>query len=239
MDVKCIFGDVQIGQDKSGNFKFSIKGLAVRRPDDTFAAFEQDSAGGHLVDVTCLLLDGAEYVYRFPVQAGQINAGDLIITQENPFYALFVIAPPDPTTGHIKGLDVRTSEVVEYVPEVTFLGSQFQFFVKVVSLLDAFGGFTGDNNLLLLLLLSQDSGNGMGSDPLTLILLLQALSGGKTLDIQALLPFLLLKGKNSDLVETLLLSQSVGGAGALTGVFGTKTKAEAKPEPKAEPKPKA
>src|SRR5215510_805699 len=179
MDVKCIFGDVQIGQDKSGNFKFSIKGLAVRRPDDTFAAFEPEGSppsGGHLVDVTCLLLDGAEFIYRIPVATAQIKAGDLIITQETPFYSLFVLAPPD-ANGHIKGLDVQTSEVVEYVPEVSLLGAQFQFFVKVVSLFDQFGCLAGGNNLLLLLLLSQDTGNGMASDPFTMLLLLQALSG--------------------------------------------------------------
>src|SRR5262249_3673408 len=112
MNLKSIFGGVSIGKDTSGNVKLSAKGLAVRVSDNKYVAAE----GNELIDVGGAVFDGGEkYIYRLPVRLDDVQAGDLIITSESPFQALFVIRKRG---NSISGLDPRTSVQVDYIPTV-------------------------------------------------------------------------------------------------------------------------
>src|SRR5262245_13946129 len=104
-----------IGKDTSGNFKFSIKGLAVRGgPDGKFIARE----GDQFVDVTDLTFDGGEnYIWRVPAE--ELKAGDIIIKSDNPFSALIVTKSNH--GAHIEGFDPATSTCVEYCPPTNLL----------------------------------------------------------------------------------------------------------------------
>jgi hypothetical protein len=91
-----------------------------------------------------------------------------------------------------------------------------QFFVKVVNLLDGFGGDAGANSLLPLLLLGNKDNGNKSDDSLTTLLMLQVLGGGALggngSDGNSLLPLLLLLGDKSDGLEKLLLLKGLGGS---------------------------
>lgn len=202
MDIQSLLSGVALGKDTSGNFKPSIKGLAVRRPDGKFVVHD----GQQMLDVSDLTLDGADnFIYRLPMQS--VKQGDVIITSDSPFSVLFVQDVSD--NGKLSGLDPHTNTVVEYIPPANLLN--IHFFVKVVSLLDGLAGDMERDNLLPLLLLNNKSNDG-----LTTVLLMQAL-GGTSLDSKNLLPLLLLLGnkndsnKTGDSLTTLLLLQTFGG----------------------------
>jgi hypothetical protein len=206
MDFKSIFGDISIGRETSGNIRPSIKGPAVRIADGTFVA--QDGDG--LLDVSGFVFDGGEkFVYRLPVNEQQIERNDLLIISDSPFQALFV---KEVKQGTIVGLNPQSSSLIEYVPHGNIFG--FKLFVKVVSLIDRLGSSAGDTDLLPLLLLgdSDHSTSGDDASPLTMLLLLQTLGGdrGQSLDMNKLLPLLLLKGAKGDGLESLLMLQALG-----------------------------
>jgi hypothetical protein len=213
MNVKSMFGGASTGKDVSRYFKLSFKGLAARAtPEGPFFAYDHDTK--KLIDVTDLTFDGVEnLIYRLPVQS--VKRGDLIITGEAPFGALFV---QDVADGKPTGLNLSSITETYTQPTNVF---NIQFFVKVVSLLDGFGGETGANNLLPFLLLGNRDNGNKSDDSLTTLFMLQFLGGGNALDGSSLLPFLLLSGDKSDGLEKLLLLKGLGeGKNPLGNLFG-------------------
>jgi hypothetical protein len=210
MDLTSLLGGISIGRDTSGNFKPSIKGLAVRTPDGKYLVPD----GDHTLDVTDLTLDNADsYVYRLPVQ--HATRGDLIITSENPL-AVFLIQE-ETGGGHLKGLNLITNTLEEYVPPTNLLN--MRFYIKVVSLLDGLGDGMNVQNLLPLLLLTGSNG-AKGNDGLLLLL---ASSAGK-LDSNNLLPLLLLQDSSTDGLVALMLAQTLtGGTNHYTDLIGSRT----------------
>jgi hypothetical protein len=160
MDASSILGGIGIGKDTSGNFRLSPAGLAVRSGNRWVV-----NQNNQLLDVTGLTIDSVQnVVVRVPTQ--QVAAGDIIVLSDNPFNVLFVQSVD--ANGHLHGLELNSSQVVEYVPNNNLLG--VQIFVKVVNLAQLFNANLGGNNLLPLLFLTQ--GNGIDS-----LLLAGALGG--------------------------------------------------------------
>jgi hypothetical protein len=206
-----------IGKDTSGNFKFSIKGLAVRGgPDGKFIARD----GDQFVDVTDLTFDGAEnYIYRLPVE--EPKPRDIIIRSDNPFCALFVtkVEHHGAHVAHIEGFDPATNTCVEYCPPTNLLNCRF--FVKIVSFLDNI--FTHKNSCEAMAFLSWATKSaGSTSDDLLPLLLMSRSAGGKLPDDERLLLPLIFAGGNGsgNSVEKLLLLQAFGGA----NLFGARSK---------------
>jgi hypothetical protein len=221
MDIKSVFGGVSIGKDTSGYFKISANGLAVKTLDGKYITYVRDPAHAnkdHLLDVSGLTLDGGDnFIYRIPVT--EVERGDLIITSETPFSALFV-RDDAKANEKLSGLDPQSNRLVDYVLPTNLFN--VRFFVKVFNLIQggglgklAPGGKPLDPNLLQLLLLGDKT-----DDSLALFLLAQGLGGGalagKALDINSLIPLLLLsdKGGKSDILTILLLTQILGQGGA-------------------------
>lgn len=197
MNLQSIFGGINIGKDITGNFRQSLKGLAVRRPDDKFVTLDGNSP----IEVSDFTFDGTEqYVYRLPIP--KVKPGDLIVTSENPFNALFVRQVQ--SNGHLIGVDPSGIET-NYAPATNLFN--VRFFVRVVSLLEGLNGSLGTDDLSPLLLLSTKI-NGGTTDSLTTLLLLQTLNG-KTFAHDSLLPLFLLNS-GGDLLETMLLLQAQG-----------------------------
>lgn len=186
-DIDCIFG-VDIGRDCSGNFAFALNGLAVRTPDDRFVVPYLKKGVARLTDATCLTLSGFDpCIFRFPVT--EVYPGDLIVTADSPFSALFVV---EVDGDSVRGVVPGTQQLVRYIPPDTVFGPRF--FVKVFSLLNLFGGGgggeggpsqgSGINPLFFLLCCGSGcgtcgSGGGGGRDGgLMTALLLSQLSGG-------------------------------------------------------------
>jgi len=211
---------VSIGQDTSGYFKLSFNGLAVKAPDGRFLAYVRDSKDktkDHLLDVSELTLDGTDnFIYRIPVPFKKVKRGDLVITSEDPFSAVFARDDAD-ANGQFSALNPEDNTKTEYIQPANLFN--IQFFVKVFSPIavgglaaGALGGGAFEEKLLPLLLLGDKKDDGLAK-----LLLLQGLSGGalggKALEGNNLLPLLLLsdKGGKSNLLEILLLLQALEG----------------------------
>jgi len=207
MDVKSLFGGVAIGKDTSGNLKPSFNKLAVKDWSGKFVSMDPDNET--LINNENFVIDGGDsYVYRVPVK--EVNRGDLIIKCDNPFDVLFVLEQHD---GKIVGLNPLTKNHETYSPPHNLLFQNVQFFVKAVSLVDAIGDGDFGRNLLPLILLSDGFGTTTGStgssSSLTSLILLQAL-GGKDVDLNKLLPFLVLSESRGDSAGKLLALQGLG-----------------------------
>jgi hypothetical protein len=207
MDVKSLFGGVAIGKDTSGNLKPSFNRLAVKDWAGRFVSMDPDHET--LIDNVNFVIDGADsYVYRIPVK--EVNKGDVIIKSDNPFDALFVL---EQDNGQITGLNPLTKNRETYSPPHNLLLQGAQFFVKAISLVDAVGDGDFGRNLLPLILLSDGFGTGTGntgsSSNLTSLILLQTL-GGRAIDLNKLLPFLVLSDSKGDGAEKLLALQGLG-----------------------------
>ena len=214
MDIKSLLGGVAIGQDTSGNFKLSFNGLAVKTSDDRFVAYvkEKDPNNDHVKDVTDLIIDGTDsLVFRVPVKA--VKRGDLIITSDTPFVAHFVSNDGD-VNGKINVLDPQGTSTGYTQPANLF---RIRFFVKVFTPipverlgLGTLGEGDFDDKFLPLLFFSDKT-----DDSLTKLLLLQALGGkslgGNAFEGNTLLLLSLLKGGQSDMLQTLLLTQAFEG----------------------------
>jgi hypothetical protein len=227
-DIDCIFG-VEIGRDKSGNFALGLNGLAVRTPDDRFVVPYLDGGIARLVDASCLLFSGLDpYVFRFPVLA--VEPGDLIVTADSPFSALFVV---EAHGDFVRGVVPGTQQLVRYVPPSNIFGQSF--FVKVFSIFNLFGGGGGEGpfkggggiNPLFFLLCCGGREGRQENSLLTALLFSQFAAGGGfgakggAANFAPLLA-LLSVGGGEDLNPLLLLALSGGfnpGAGAF-GNFG-------------------
>lgn len=195
MDTQTLLGSVAIGPDKSGSFKLSPYGIAVKNPSGRFLARHE----GQLVDVTELAIDTSEgSTYRLPVS--RVRADDLLIRSDNPLSALFVEQNDD--TGLIMGTDAATGERVTYRAPMNLLRTRL--YVKVVNLYEgALGGDGDERELLPLLLLAQSSSGATGMDSLLAVL---ALKSGDSND-----------DSNEMLTRALLLSGAISGTGAGAG----------------------
>src|ERR1700749_1562047 len=135
-DIDCIFG-VEIGRDRSGNFALGFNGLAVRTPDDRFVVPYLEEGVVGIVDASCLLFSGMDpYVFRFPVT--EVEPGDMIVTADSPFSALFVV---EAHGDYVRGVVPGTQQLVRYIPPSNVFGQRF--FVKVFSIINLFGGGGG------------------------------------------------------------------------------------------------
>jgi len=119
MNVQSLFGGASIGKDVSGNFKVSLKGLAVRAtPEGKFVTKD----GDHFLDVTDLTLDGTErFIYRLPVPS--VEPGDVVVMSDTPFATMFVQHVAE--DGTLEGYVPQTSTTERYVATVNLLNIQF------------------------------------------------------------------------------------------------------------------
>ncbi len=127
-----LFG-VQIGPDTSGSFAMSASGLAVQRSDGRWVSKPRDEQ--RLLDVTDFLLPGINpMVYFLPVEC--LERGDLTVISNDPLTLRYVVERTE--EGEFEVLDPDTGDVTDFIPLQVPL---FNFFVRVVSLLDFFPDF--------------------------------------------------------------------------------------------------
>jgi hypothetical protein len=208
MNLQSLFGGIAIGRDNSGNFRPSLKGVAVRIEKNRFVGLDN----GELLDVTSFTFDNADdIVYRIPIK--DPCGGDLIVISDSPLRAVFVQEVLE--NGHLKGLDPINSAVIDYAPIANLL--KVKFYVKVMSLVDVMGKTDEDKLLLLSLLAKGDGRAGFGENLLPLLLV--QLSGGKVLD-HDLMRLLLMRSAGTSAggaAEVLLLQHLVQGVPRVRG----------------------
>jgi hypothetical protein len=187
MNLQTLFSGIAIGRDNSGNFRPSLKGLAVRTEKSRFVSIENDQ----LLDVTPFTFDNVDdVVFRMPIR--NPRKGDLIVISDAPLRTLFVQEVH--ANGHLRGLDPINSAVIDYAPTGNLL--KLKFYVKVMSLLDAMGGKTDHDKLLFLSLIGKSDGRTGADENLLLSLLLKKSDGAQDFDKDMML-LLLMRGAGS------------------------------------------
>jgi hypothetical protein len=112
-----------IGVDKSGLFKISMMGLAIRNNEGRYVVYD----GTQMIDVMDMVIDAQDMIFRLP--ATEVKVGDLIISHREPLFVKAVNADRTLTV-----LNPLSDKVETVAPSKSILG--FGFYTKVVSMID-------------------------------------------------------------------------------------------------------
>ena len=193
-----IFPNASFGPVSSDIACLSPKGIAIYA-GDRWQAYDKES--GNIIDVTPLNFNVSNLIYNMPVGVDQIQVGDIIMHAKKPMFVLNI----ENNDGKMRltAIDIINAEEKVICPIKSIFG--FDFYTKVICLVDMAGGFKADEknpfgNLAPWLLLSGQKDNDML--PLLFLsgqgqkmdmnnpMFLMALCGNK--DMSNLLPFMLM-----------------------------------------------
>lgn len=193
-----IFPNASFGPVSSDIACLSPKGIAIYA-GDRWQAYDKES--GNIIDVTPLNFNASNLIYNMPVGIDQIQVGDIIMHAKKPMFVLNI----EDNDGKMRltAIDIINAEEKVICPIKSIFG--FDFYTKVICLVDMAGGFKADEknpfgNLAPWLLLSDQKDNDML--PLLFLsgqsqkmdinnpMFLMALCGNK--DMSNLLPFMLM-----------------------------------------------
>lgn len=193
-----IFPNASFGPVSSDIACLSPKGIAIYS-GDRWQAYDKES--GNIIDVTPLNFNASNLIYNMPVGIDQIQVGDIIMHAKKPMFVLNI--ENNDGKVRLKAIDIINAEEKVICPIKSIFG--FDFYTKVICLVDMAGGFKADEknpfgNLAPWLLLSDQKDNDML--PLLFLsgqgqkmdinnpMFLMALYGNK--DMSNLLPFMLM-----------------------------------------------
>lgn len=193
-----IFPNASFGPVSSDIACLSPKGIAIYA-GDRWQAYDKES--GNIIDVTPLNFNASNLIYNMPVGVDQIQVGDIIMHAKKPMFVLNI--EDNDGKMRLKAIDIINAEEKVICPIKSIFG--FDFYTKVICLVDMAGGFKADEknpfgNLAPWLLLSGQKDNDML--PLLFLsgqgqkmdmnnpMFLMALCGNK--DMSNLLPFMLM-----------------------------------------------
>ena len=193
-----IFPNASFGPVSSDIACLSPKGIAIYS-GDRWQAYDKES--GNIIDVTPLNFNASNLIYNMPVGIDQIQVGDIIMHAKKPMFVLNI--EDNDGKMRLKAIDIINAEEKVICPIKSIFG--FDFYTKVICLVDMAGGFKADEknpfgNLAPWLLLSDQKDNDML--PLLFLsgqgqkmdinnpMFLMALCGNK--DMSNLLPFMLM-----------------------------------------------
>lgn len=193
-----IFPNASFGPVSPDIACLSPKGIAIYA-GDRWQAYDKES--GNIIDVTPLNFNASNLIYNMPVGIDQIQVGDIIMHAKKPMFVLNI--EDNDGKMRLKAIDIINAEEKVICPIKSIFG--FDFYTKVICLVDMAGGFKADEknpfgNLAPWLLLSDQKDNDML--PLLFLsgqgqkmdinnpMFLMALCGNK--DMSNLLPFMLM-----------------------------------------------
>ena len=173
-----IFFNVFFGPVSSDIACLSPKGIAIRA-GDRWQAYDKES--GNIIDVTPLNFNASNLIYNMPVGVDQIQVGDIIMHAKKPMFVLNI----ENNNGkeRLTAIDIINAEEKVICPIKSIFG--FDFYTKVICLVDMAGGFKADEK------------NPFGNLAPWLLI-----SDGKMNDI---LPFLMMNGGQVDFNNPLVL----------------------------------
>lgn len=227
-NIKSLLGE--FGKVTTEQFKLSFQGIAVRTEKPTtenaasYAVY--DAANNRMVDVMDFVLDAQGLLFKIPVTISQLKQGDIIIVKEKPL----VVKSVNAEAQSIRALNPLSNNETTHKPAGNLFG--FQFITKVTSMFELTqGGQQAMNPLMMMAFMGDDEGDnkfadllplmmmggfqGTGANPMAQMLPLMMMSGGKD-------------GKNSSIMETMLMAQMFGGFG---GGFGAPAQAQPVQQP--------
>ena len=173
-----IFPNASFGPVSSDIACLSPKGIAIYA-GDRWQAYDKES--GNIIDVTPLNFNASNLIYNMPVGIDQIQVGDIIMHAKKPMFVLNI----ENNDGKVRltAIDIINAEEKVICPIKSIFG--FDFYTKVICLVDMAGGFKADEK------------NPFGNLAPWLLI-----SDGKMNDI---LPFLMMNGGQMDFNNPLVL----------------------------------
>ena len=173
-----IFPNASFGPVSSDIACLSPKGIAIYA-GDRWQAYDKES--GNIIDVTPLNFNASNLIYNMPVGIDQIQVGDIIMHAKKPMFVLNI--ENNDGKVRLKAIDIISAEEKVICPIKSIFG--FDFYTKVICLVDMAGGFKADEK------------NPFGNLAPWLLM-----SDGKMNDI---LPFLIMNGGQMDFNNPLVL----------------------------------
>ena len=154
-----IFPNASFGPVSSDIACLSPKGIAIYA-GDRWQAYDKES--GNIIDVTPLNFNASNLIYNMPVGVDQIQVGDIIMHAKKPMFVLNI--EDNDGKMRLKAIDIINAEEKVICPIKSIFG--FDFYTKVICLVDMAGGFKADEknpfgNLAPWLLLSGQKDNDM------------------------------------------------------------------------------
>ena len=173
-----IFPNASFGPVSSDIACLSPKGIAICA-GDRWQAYDKEF--GNIIDVTPLNFNASNLIYNMPVGIDQIQVGDIIMHAKKPMFVLNI----ENHDGKVRltAIDIINAEEKVICPIKSIFG--FDFYTKVICLVDMAGGFKADEK------------NPFGNLAPWLLI-----SDGKMNDI---LPFLMMNGGQVDFNNPLVL----------------------------------
>ena len=192
MDTSKMF-NFDFGPASGGQFRMSPYGLAVRTAANGWVAFDQKN--GNLMDVEVLNFDMSKFIYKMPVPASALKAGDIVLHAGKPVFVRHL-----GTGGNIVNvINYADATVVDIMPVKSPFG--FDFFTKICSLVDfSQMNANSDNpfgNMLPFLLM----GDGKDIDPMMFLFM----GGNMNFSNPMMLYFLMNQKDKSDMLPFLMM----------------------------------
>ena len=157
------FANFDFGPCAGDNVRMSMYGIAVKNGSGTWVSYDKINA--KIMDVDVLNFDGAQFFYKMPVAIKDITKGMVIVHNRKPMYVT------DVNGTDVEVVDPCAGERKTILPTTSPFG--FNFYTRVVSLLDGFGGAVAASesnpfgNMLPFLMLSDNK----DIDPMMLMLM--------------------------------------------------------------------
>lgn len=198
-NLNNIFPNADFGPVNSDMVRLSPHGIAINA-NGKWQAYDTES--DNIIDVTPMNFNCANVIYKMPVGINQIKVGDIILHAGKPMFVLKVMNEDEERKMRLTAIDIINAEEKTICPIKSVFG--FNFYTKLVCLIDMVGGFQANEqnpfgNFLPWLLMSDLDQKSNDILPLLLMsgqkldmsnpLVIMALYGS---DHNNLLPFMLM-----------------------------------------------
>lgn len=210
MNFKKMFGE-DVGKDKSGMFKYSMLGLAIKNEQGSYACFN----GEGMVDVMDMVFDVEDMIFKMPVQ--EVKVGDLIIAKGKPVYVKEIAKQNN--TVKLEIFNPTNDNEETYVPQTNLFG--FNFFIKVTSFFEMNKNQDGSNiNPMMFAMMMMDDDKDKEEESkfskmMMMSVLMQNTGGNQQNQMMNMMPLMFMKGKDgkegNGIFEMMMMQQMMQG----------------------------
>ena len=201
-NLNNIFPNADFGPVNSDIVRLSPHGIAINA-NGKWQAYDTES--DNIIDVTPMNFNCANVIYKMPVGINQIKVGDIILHAGKPMFVLKVMNEDEERKMRLTAIDIINAEEKTICPIKSIFG--FNFYTKLVCLIDMVGGFQANEqnpfgNFLPWLLMSDP--DQKSNDILPLLLM-----SGQKLDISNPLAIMALYGSDhNNLLPFILMTNA-------------------------------
>lgn len=181
----------------SSTIRLSHLGVAVKNAEGNFVSY--DKVKEQLVDVDLFDINLEGMIFKMPVSHKDVKVADVILHNGSPVFV-------KKTGSNLEVIDLKAGEIKTIMPTKSLFG--FDFFTKVVSLIDMSGMQANEDNpfgnLMPLMLMGNSNGDMKSMLPLLLMqgggdfasnpLMLMAMCGDG--NMSDMLPMMMMMGNN-------------------------------------------